>query len=463
MLKSALALLLLAFALFSRSEAAADVAGEETALERYVAAPDLNYSYHLVRTIAGPGFTAQVLEMTSQQWRTAAEVDRPVWKHWLTIVEPQRVDTSISTLVIAGGSNDSPPPDRVNALLAGLATSSASVVAEVRMVPNEPLTFAGETRHRSEDAITAYSWDKFLRTGDESWPLRLPMTKAAVRAMDTVIAFCRSDEGGRVEVDHFVVGGASKRGWTAWTTAAVDRRVVAIVPMVIDLLNIGPSFEHQYRAYGFWAPAVHEFEEMGIMDWAGTPELEALMRIEDPYSYRERLAIPKLMINAAGDQFFLPDSSRFYFDGLKGEKYLRYVPNADHSLRGNGADAAESALAFYRSILAGAARPEFSWRFEDDGSIRVRTSMKPIEVRLWQATNPTARDFRMQTIGPAFTASTLQDEGDREYIGRPTMPQQGWVAYFVELAFPAADGPPYTFTTGVRVMPDILPFPSPRR
>lgn len=38
------------------------------------------------------------------------------------------------------------------------------------------------------------------------------------------------------DLKNFVVGGASKRGWTTWTTAAVDDRVVAIVPVVIDLL-----------------------------------------------------------------------------------------------------------------------------------------------------------------------------------------------------------------------------------
>jgi hypothetical protein len=33
-----------------------------------------------------------------------------------------------------------------------------------------------------------------------------------------------------------------------------------------------------------------------------------------------------------------------------GEKYLRYVPNTDHSLKGWYEDAAEGALAFYQSI-----------------------------------------------------------------------------------------------------------------
>ena len=85
------------------------------------------------------------------------------------------------------------------------------------------------------------------------------------------------------------------------------------------------------------------------MDWTGTPQYRALLAIEDPYSYRDRLTMPKYLVNATGDQFFLPDSSQFYFDGLKGEKYLRYVPNSEHSMRGT--DAAENVQAFYESFL----------------------------------------------------------------------------------------------------------------
>ena len=62
--------------------------------------------------------------------------------------------------------------------------------------------------------------------------------------------------------------------------------------------------------------------------------------------------MPKLIINATGDQFFVPDPSRLYFDDLPGEKHLRYVPNADHSMRQTDVD--ESVLAFYRSIVEGA-------------------------------------------------------------------------------------------------------------
>src|SRR6185369_16802807 len=242
----------------------------------------------------------------------------------------------------------------------------------------------------------------FLRTGDEKWPARLPMTKAAVRALDTITAFCASDEGGKVKVDQFFVAGGSKRGWTTSTTAAVDNRVIAIAPIVIDLLNIQPSFHHHFEVYGFYAPAVGDYTRANIMDWDGTPEYRALMKIEEPYEYRARLTLPKFLINASGDQFFLPDSGQFYFKDLPGEKHVRYVPNADHSLRDS--DAWTTLLACYSSIVKGTKAPQFMWTMEEGGAIRVKTQEKADEVKLWQATNPDARDFRVDTIGKAWTS-----------------------------------------------------------
>jgi PhoPQ-activated pathogenicity-related protein len=437
--------------------------GEETALDRYVALPDAHYRYELISTVRGDKYTVYLIDMTSQQWRTPEEVEPAVWKHWLTIVRPDNIRTNIGLVVVGAGSNNRPPPSGVNPLLASLAVATGSVLSELHMVPNEPLTFAGETRTRSEDAIIAYSWDKFLQTGDETWPLRLPMTKAVVRAMDTITAFCRTPEGGGITVDKFVVGGASKRGWTTWTTAAVDKRVIAIAPLVIDLLNVEPSFDHHYRAYGFWAPAVHDFEELGIMGAVGSPRFAALMKIEDPYSYRDRFTMPKYIINSAGDQFFLPDSSQFYVDGLPGETYLRYVPNTDHSLKSAAVDVGEGALAFYQSIIDGTPRPRFTWRFADDGSIRVEAQTKPSDVRLWWATNPTARDFRFQTIGAAYSSAVLEAREGGVYIAPAPTPKQGWTAYFVELDFPSGGSAPFKFTTGVRITPDVLPFASPPR
>ena len=70
--------------------------------------------------------------------------------------------------------------------------------------------------------------------------------------------------------------------------------------------------------------------------------VDDMVYIPELAGYLDRLTLPKYVVNAAGDQFFTPDSSRFYFDDLKGPKYLRYVPNGDHSLRGT--DAADGIL-----------------------------------------------------------------------------------------------------------------------
>jgi PhoPQ-activated pathogenicity-related protein len=429
-----------------------------TALDDYVAAPDPSYSYNLVRTITGSGYTGYILNMISQTWRTSAEVDRPVWQHWLTIVKPNGMYFNKALLIIEGGSNGGSPPTSTNSLEI-IAMWTGTVVAYLQMVPNQPLKFADEadpryiTGGRSEDAMIAYTWDKFLRTGDPTWPARLPMTKAAVRAMDTVQSFCASPQGGGINIDQFAVLGGSKRGWTTWTTAAVDSRVMAIIPVVIDVLNVERSMRHHYAAYGFWSSAVQDYVDMGIMSWFGTPQMAALMEIEDPYTYRNRYTMPKFIVNATGDQFFLPDSSQFYWDDLPGEKLLRYVPNADHGLSG-GYAAAFTAMFYYIDILNETPRHHHSWTMEPDGSIRVQTVETPASVTLYQATNLTARDFRKETIGAAWTASPLTDQGGGVYVAQVPAPPTGWTAFLVELTYDSGlSFFPYVYTTQVSVVP----------
>jgi PhoPQ-activated pathogenicity-related protein len=399
--------------------------------------------------------------MTSQRWLTEREVERPLWTHWLTVIRPAEVKSEVGLLFITGGSNERQAPKAPPAWLVEAARDTGTVTAELRLVPNQPVVFQDDParKPRSEDDFIAYTWDKYLRTGDEKWPARLPMTKSAVRAMDAVTAFTGSPAGGGRAVSRYVVSGASKRGWTTWTTAAVDERVVAIVPAVIDLLNVEPSFVHHYRAYGRWSDAVHDYVEHGIMDWMGTPQFRALMKIEEPYEYRERLTIPKLMLNASGDQFFLPDSAQFYFDDLKGEKLVRYVPNTSHSL--DKSDALETVEAFYTSVVAGAPRPQVRWSFERDGSIKVTSSEIPKDVRLWRATNPSARDFRLDAIGPAYRSTPLRPSGPNTWTARVPGPARGWTAFFVELTFDGAGRYPLKLTSGVRVVPDTLPFAAP--
>ena len=188
---------------------------------------------------------------------------------------------------------------------------------------------------------------------------------------------------------------------------------------------------------------------MKITDWQGTPEYRGLMKIEDPYEYRDRLTIPKYVVNASGDQFFLPDSSQFYFDDLKGEKYLRYVPNSEHSMRGT--DAFENVQAYYDAFLNGCARPKVTWKFGSDGTIRVKASGEPSAVKLWRAYESKARDFRVDTIGRTWKDSPIQSLKRGEWVVKVAKPDTGWSAYFVELTYPMGGKYPMKVTTAVRV------------
>jgi PhoPQ-activated pathogenicity-related protein len=436
---------------------------KETALDRYVAAPDPAFAWKAVRDLpAGEGLTATLLEMTSQKWLTENEVERPTWTHWLTVVCPAQTTADIGLMFITGGSLDRQPPARPTAWLADIARDTGTVTAELRLVPNQPVVFKNDParKARSEDDFIAYTWNHYLRTGDERWPARLPMTKSAVRAMDASTAFTTTAEGGGRAVTRFVVSGGSKRGWTTWTTAAVDKRVVAIAPAVIDMLNVEPSFIHHWRAYGAWSEAVKDYVEQGLMDWMGTPQFRTLMKIEEPYEYRDRLTLPKFLLNAAGDQFFLPDSSQFYFNDLRGEKHVRYVANTDHSL--DKSDALESVHAFYASIVRSTPRPELTWTFERDGSIKVVSKQRPDDVKLWQATNPGARNFRLDVIGPSYRSTPLTPSGPNTWIARVRPPPAGWTASFVELTYPSGGKYPFKETTGIRVTPETLPYQAPK-
>jgi PhoPQ-activated pathogenicity-related protein len=432
---------------------------QATSLDRYIEAYDPTYRWQLVHSVSGQGYQMFVLELTSQSWRSAVEVDRPVWKHWLTIVKPSKTTSSTAMLFIGGGSNNDPAPTAANPRTVSFAIESNTVVADLGMVPNQPLVFAdSRDKRRSEDDLIAYTRVKHFETRDDNWLVRFAMVKSGVRAMDAIQEFLASQAGGRLTIDRFVVSGGSKRGWTTWLVAAVDLRVIAIMPTVIDALNSELITRHHFEAMGFFSSALDDYVNHGLFPHKiGTPEYRAVLDVEDPYVYRhrDRLKIPKFLVHASGDQFFLPDNSRFYFKDLEGEKYLRYVPNARHNLAGS--DARESLLAFYQAILANRPRPRFSWAKEADGSLRVTATDRPRDVRVWQANNPKARDFRVDTIGEAYTSTPLAEQSPGVYVA-PAPKAEGFTAFFVELVYDSGGTQPFKFTTEVSVVPDVLPF-----
>jgi PhoPQ-activated pathogenicity-related protein len=322
-------------------------------------------------------------------------------------------------------------------------------------VPNQPLVFRNDGRKRTEDDLVARSMLECLKSGDQTWLAQLPMTKSAVRAMDAVQAALK--ENGLTNVEKFVVAGGSKRGWTTWLTAAVDPRVVAIAPAVIDVVNVQKSMQNHHAAYGFWAQSLSDYEQQGLTAFVNSPFATMLFALVDPYSFRERLTMPKCVVNATGDQFFTPDSSKFYFDDLQGEKLLYYVPNADHSL--DGTDALDTLIAFYASVVEGLRRPKVTWAAQEDGTWAITADMPVRRALLWQSTNETARDFRVATIGRTFSSTELTPDATGAIVATPPKsPERGWTAWFAQLEFDIGAPAPLRVTTPVWITPDMLPF-----
>ncbi len=430
--------------------------GNRTALDDYIAAPDSSYSWKIQETIKAEGMTTTVIRLNSQTWRTEKDVDRPLWEHWLVVTTPDQLKTDHAFLFIGGGSHTSNQPKGPDAINAVVAKATGSMVVELKNVPNQPLVFHGDGQPRTEDDLIGYAWSQFLETGDATWLPRLPMVKSAVRAMDCVTEFAATEEGGKRDIQKFVVAGGSKRGWTTWMTGAADKRVAAIVPIVIDVANAKPSLTNHAETYGFWAEAIGNYYQHKILQRFDHPRMQQIYEIVDPYYYRDRLTMPKYIVNASGDQFFVPNSSQFYYADLKGEKLLRYVPNADHGLKGT--DAVQSIAAFYHLVTSGKKVPVYSWEFDAAGAIQVRSESPVQKATLWRANNPVARDFRLETIGPAFQSTELAPNPDGSFTSSKAPEQAGWTASFVELTFDVGGPFPLKVSTAVQITPDTLPF-----
>ena len=185
--------------------------------------------------------------MTSQAWQETT------WKHQVYLYRPAVIrNESQAILLVDGGAwkneleSEAKEGEELPAnakLLMQAADMLQAPIVIVRQVPQQPLF-----NDLYEDAIISLTFMKFMQTGQGDWPLLLPMVKSAVRAMDTAQEVAQKEW--KLKLDHFMVTGASKRGWTTWLTATHDKRVNAIAPMVIDMLNLGQQLKQQMAYYG---------------------------------------------------------------------------------------------------------------------------------------------------------------------------------------------------------------------
>lgn len=406
-----------------------------SALDDYVRQPDPTFAWKKLSEKTAGGFTITHLELTSQTWRGL------VWRHDLQVVRPAQVrNPGIGFLLITGDGDGSGNL----ATLQALAERGGAVAAVVTCVPNQPL-FDG----RREDQIIAYTFDQYLKTGDETWPLLLPMTKSAVRALDVVQAWAQGEH--QQKVAKFVVSGGSKRGWTTWLTGAVDPRVCGIAPMSIDMLNMKVQTQWAQKVYGRQSEKIRAYTELHLVDQMDTPAMVKLREIVDPYSYRDRYRMAKLILIGTNDPYWTVDSLRHYWNDLPGPKLIFDTPNAGHGL---GRDALASTAAFFQMIADGQELPKMEWQMTGTGQpgVTVKFDRPAKKVLLWSASSPT-RDLR-----PAkWTSLELPvAAGAQQVSAQVQTPATGYLAFLAEVTFTSSSGPDYRLSTQVQVTPDDI-------
>ena len=115
------------------------------------------------------------------------------------------------------------------------------------------------------------------------------MTKAARLAMDTVDAVFKENRLSmglshmRSPIDNFYITGASKRGWTSWSLASVDKRVKAVAPMVLDCLNMETLFPQWFQNLGGWSFALGPYYDEDLTKEFDSPVFAQMAHIIDPY------------------------------------------------------------------------------------------------------------------------------------------------------------------------------------
>lgn len=322
------------------SALAALLLAPQNPLMSYLQKPDSSFSWKVVEA-AG---RSTRLQMTSQTWQGIP------WKHEIVVAKPERDLSPGHTIFLITG--DKAERDRpVAQMIADRAGMTAAVLFDI---PNQPLY--GGLR---EDALIAYTFGKFMETGDAAWPLLFPMTKAALRGMDAVQQHL--GKGSR----KFVVTGASKRGWTTWLVGASgDKRVAGIAPMVYDILNFPKQLAHQKEMFGGkLSEQIQDYESTGLTELLSTPQGAKLTQMMDPYSHLARVKMPVLVVLGGNDRYWAVDAHRLYWNEIKAPKLLKIVPNVGHDL-GGGAEAIAS-ITFFARAIAGSipgGLPKFDWR-----------------------------------------------------------------------------------------------------
>ena len=406
----------------------------ELEIDKFLSKSEPDFGWKVMGERAVAGGKVFHVNLISQRWQNI------VWQHAMMVYEPPKVlHDNQMLLFITGGAIGRMPGDKDVQMGMAMANLCGARVAVLHQVPNQPLMGG-----RVEDDLITETWLKYLDSGDASWPLLFPMVKSAVKAMDALEQLAQSKQWAKPE--GFVVSGASKRGWTSWLTAATDTRIKAAAPMVIDMLNFNKQIPHQFDYWGKPSEQIIDYTSKGLVREDGKPRpgLESqLWEMMDPYNYRQRVTMPKLLIVGASDRYWTTDAMNLYWDDLSGDKFIFRGANAGHGLEGRREEALATLGIFFRHVATDKQLPALDWEpanAEDSIGVTVTADQAPKSAKLWVAVSDTL-DFRESL----WEHHPMTQDG-QSWTGKQSIGNGKHVAVYSEFMY-EHEGIPYYLST----------------
>ena len=190
---------------------------------------------------------------------------------------------------------------------------------------------------------------------------------------------------------------------------------------------------------------IRDYAALDLPTRLKTERGQELLAMVDPFSYRQRLTRPKMILLSTNDRYWPLDALNLYWSELPAPKQVLYVPNQGHGLR-DAERVIGSVSAVHRYAAAGKPMPETTWSFAsspEELKVQVKADREARKVLVWSAQSPT-KDFREAH----WTARQCTKAGDG-YACSAARGAEGYTAVFAETSFQDEGKLPFSTTTTI--------------
>jgi len=227
--------------------------------------------------------------------------------------------------------------------------------------------------------------------------------------------------------------------------------------MVIDILNMPVSLDYQIETWGEYSEEINDYVKLEIPQSVNSESGTAISKMIDPYSYRAKLTMPKMIFMGTNDPYWVVDNIKNYYDDIPGQNLIHYVPNAGHDL-GDGVQAFGALNSFFGTTLRSKDYPTCSWKVKQGKKglkLEIQsTDDELIEAVLWSAQSDT-RDFRKQK----WSSRSLGQGGKKKIKLSQPFPSTGYQAFYIDLRHKDPNGgAPYTTSTWMSLTDNTVVF-----